>query len=104
MSGPITRASATSGWSGNATNAMASEGLDIPNKDTLFITTPMGDPEQACGRIRRLYEGKKDPMVIEIVDQISFLNPMHKKRYRYYANPGLDKKEWLVKQILRFAS
>jgi superfamily II DNA or RNA helicase len=87
-----------------ATTAMASEGLDIPNKDTLFLTTPLGDPEQACGRIRRLYEGKKDPMVIEVVDQLSFLNPMHRKRYRYYSNPGLDKKEWLVKQILRFAS
>jgi superfamily II DNA or RNA helicase len=87
-----------------ATLAMASQGLDIPDKDTLFLTTPMGDPEQACGRIRRLYEGKKDPMVIEIVDQISFLNPMHRKRHRYYSSPGLDKKEWPVKQILRFAS
>jgi len=87
-----------------ATNAMASEGLDIPNKDTLFLTTPMGDPEQACGRIRRLYEGKKDPMIVEVVDKLPFLGPMHGKRRRYYVTPGLDKKEWLVRQVLKFAS
>ena len=51
-----------------ATVQFASEGLDIPALDTLFLTTPMSDVEQAVGRIVRFHEGKKDPIVVDIRD------------------------------------
>jgi superfamily II DNA or RNA helicase len=51
-----------------ATSQLASEGLDIPALDTLFLTTPLSDVEQAVGRILRAYEGKKDPVVVDFRD------------------------------------
>ena len=51
-----------------ATVQFASEGLDIPALDTAFLTTPMGDVEQAVGRILRPCEGKKDPIVVDFRD------------------------------------
>ena len=51
-----------------ATRQFAEEGLDIPALDTLFLTTPISDVEQACGRILRPCEGKKDPVIVDIRD------------------------------------
>ena len=51
-----------------ATKQYASEGLDIPALDTLVLATPMGDVEQAVGRIQRPCAGKKDPIVVDIRD------------------------------------
>jgi superfamily II DNA or RNA helicase len=53
-----------------ATAQFAAEGLDIPALDTLFLVNPMGDVEQAVGRILRPYEGKKDPIVVDIRDDL----------------------------------
>jgi hypothetical protein len=70
-----------------ATKQYAAEGLDIPSLDTLILATPMGDVEQAVGRIQRPFEGdeerwavvdeklvrrptkgKKEPIVVDIRD------------------------------------
>jgi superfamily II DNA or RNA helicase len=51
-----------------ATVQYACEGLDVPALDTLFLTTPMSDVEQAVGRILRPFEGKKDPIVVDFRD------------------------------------
>jgi superfamily II DNA or RNA helicase len=51
-----------------ATKQFAEEGLDIPALDTLFLTTPMSDIEQAAGRILRPFEGKKDPLITDFRD------------------------------------
>lgn len=51
-----------------ATSQYAAEGLDIPALDTLVLATPMSDVEQAVGRIQRPYEGKKDPIIVDIRD------------------------------------
>lgn len=51
-----------------ATNQFATEGLDIPELDTLFLTTPVSDVEQASGRILRPAPGKKDPVVVDFRD------------------------------------
>lgn len=45
----------------------AKEGLDIQELDTLFLTTPRADVEQDIGRILRVYEDKKTPLVVDIV-------------------------------------
>ena len=88
------------------TYAMAAEGLDIPDKDTLFLMTPKADIEQATGRIRRIFSGKKDPLVVDIVDHIGFLDRFAQKRLRFYIKDDLrqDKRRWDVKEISRIAS
>ena len=51
-----------------ATSQLVSEGLDIPALDTIALTTPLSDVEQAVGRILRPCEGKKDPVVVDFRD------------------------------------
>ena len=51
-----------------ATFALASEGLDIAELDTLVLVTPCSDVVQAVGRILRPSEIKKSPLVVDIVD------------------------------------
>lgn len=51
-----------------ATSQLVSEGLDIPALDTIFLTTPLSDVEQAVGRILRPCPGKKDPVVVDFRD------------------------------------
>lgn len=46
----------------------AKEGLDDPSLDTLFFATPMSDIEQAAGRILRSHPDKKDPLIVDFVD------------------------------------
>lgn len=69
-----------------ATAQFASEGLDIPALDTLFLVTPMGDVEQAVGRIQRPYEGKKPPIVVDIRDPgVGLFEHYANNRERLYA-------------------
>jgi len=49
---------------------MMKEGLDIPELDTCFITTVHSDVEQMIGRILRIHEGKKKPLVVDIVPEL----------------------------------
>jgi superfamily II DNA or RNA helicase len=53
-----------------ATAQLLSEGFDHPILDTLFLTTPMSDVEQSSGRILRPCEGKKDPVIVDIRDDL----------------------------------
>lgn len=68
-----------------ATVQYAAEGLDVPALDTLFLTTPMSDIEQAVGRIQRPCEGKKDPIVVDFRDDtVPMLEAMGRRRDRFY--------------------
>jgi superfamily II DNA or RNA helicase len=68
-----------------ATSQFASEGLDIPALDTLILATPLSDVEQAVGRIRREFPGKKDPIVVDIRDDfVPMFEAQGRKRDRYY--------------------
>lgn len=72
-----------------ATVQFASEGLDIPELDTLFLTTPISDVEQAVGRILRPHEKKKEPVVVDFRDDaVSILKKQGEKRDRYYDGHG----------------
>lgn len=54
-----------------ATYALAKEGLDIPELDTLHLATPSKDPvtiKQSVGRIERNVEGKQQPIAYDYVD------------------------------------
>lgn len=71
-----------------ATFAMAQEGLDIPELDTCFLTTPKSDIEQTVGRITRDYADKKNPLVVDFVHPISICMGMAKKRLKQYTALG----------------
>ena len=73
-----------------ATNQYASEGMDIPSLDTLFLTTPVGDVEQAVGRILRPKKGKKEPIVVDIRDdRVTRFRKNGEARDRYYKSIGV---------------
>lgn len=71
-----------------STYQMAKEGLDIPDLDTLFFATPVGTEitiEQSLGRISREHEGKKQPMVIDFIDEnVSPCVGLYRKRLKVY--------------------
>lgn len=70
------------------TMSLAKEGLDIPSLDTLFLATPTGSDitvQQSVGRIVREYAGKKQPIVIDFVDEeIGICKSLSHKRRRVY--------------------
>jgi superfamily II DNA or RNA helicase len=68
-----------------ATSQYAAEALDIPELDTLFLTTPLSDIEQAVGRILRPFEGKKDPVVVDFRDDmVPSFQRMAETRQKHY--------------------
>lgn len=71
------------------TYQMAEEGLDIPALDTVFLTTPIGNVEQAVGRILRIVEGKKTPVVVDFVDSgFGISSGLANKRVAEYEEQG----------------
>lgn len=72
---------------------MASEGLDVPEFDTLFLATPQASIEQAVGRILRVEEGKKQPLVIDYVDrQIGICMGLFRARCKTYNRLGFQRR------------
>lgn len=68
-----------------ATSQYAKEGLDLPELDTLFLTTPLSDIEQPVGRILRVCEGKKDPIVVDFRDDmVPSFQRMAETRQKHY--------------------
>ena len=73
-----------------ATYQMAQEALDIKELDTAFFVTPVGDIEQAVGRIQRVCEGKKSPLVVDFVDKnIKSFEGSYAKRMIFYRSRGM---------------
>jgi len=73
-----------------ATVQYAAEGMDIPPLDTLFITAPQSDIEQAVGRILRPHPGKKEPIVVDFRDdKVSKFKRNGAARDRYYKRIGV---------------
>lgn len=69
--------------------AMAQEGLDIPTLDTLVLATPKTSVTQSVGRILRDAPDKKDPVVVDIVDdRIDILGAYWGARQRLYNKLG----------------
>jgi len=67
-----------------ASYSMASEGLDIPGLNTLFMVTSRKEVEQSVGRILRKIDPNVRPIVFDFVDQLpSFIN-QSKVRRRFY--------------------
>lgn len=66
----------------------ASEGVDIPQLDCLFMVTPISNPKQSVGRILREHPGKKQPVIIDFVDDVGRLKYIAGKRSEFYNNQG----------------
>ena len=74
-----------------ATYSLAKEGLDIPRLDRLFLATPKSDYAvitQSIGRIARTFEGKKDAIAYDFVDNIGGLVKVYRKRCTSYKKAG----------------
>lgn len=68
---------------------MMSEGTDLPWLDTCLLAMPRSNITQPVGRIRRLFKGKKDPLVMDIVDSTSpVFNSYAETRLRWYNSIG----------------
>lgn len=67
------------------TYGMANEGLDKKQLDCLVMATPKGNCIQAVGRIQRPLEGKKTPLVLDIVDNHSIFAKLRWKRFNFYS-------------------
>jgi superfamily II DNA or RNA helicase len=64
---------------------MASEALDIPHLDTMVGLTPMvGFIEQVVGRIVRIADDKRVPLVVDVVDNIGLFAGMARTRSKWY--------------------
>lgn len=74
-----------------ATYSLAKEGLDIPRLERLYLTTPHQDYAviaQAIGRVSRSYENKKDPVIYDFIDPITYLIRFYSRRCTTYKKCG----------------
>lgn len=68
-----------------ATYKMCGEGTNYPNWDTLVMATPHADVKQFIGRVMRKVEGKKVPVVLDLIDGDSlFANYFLSREKQYY--------------------
>lgn len=65
------------------------EGVDIPWADTLIIASPVSNVKQLVGRIRREYDGKREPVVIDVLhDGSHVFRNYGRSRERWYKEEG----------------
>ena len=77
-----------------ATGQYIGEGFNYPRLDTMLLAMPIsfeGNVEQYAGRLNRDYEGKKDVIIFDYIDQhIPVLERMYHRRLRTYKNIGFE--------------
>lgn len=67
-----------------ATYKMTSEGTNVPWWDTLVLATAKADVEQPVGRIRREWDGKQQPVVLDLCDN----------NHRVFSTFAKKRREW----------
>jgi superfamily II DNA or RNA helicase len=55
------------------TYGMAAEATDVPQWDSLVLATPRANIKQPIGRVLRELKGKKEPVILDIVDEDSWV-------------------------------
>jgi superfamily II DNA or RNA helicase len=75
--------------------SMASEGLDIPDLNTLIMITPRKEIEQAVGRILRK-DHTIQPLIIDLVDQLPSFIRQGIYRNKFYKKKGFEIKYYEV--------
>ena len=77
-----------------ATGQYIGEGFNYPRLDTMLLAMPIsfeGNVEQYAGRLNRDYEGKKDVIIFDYIDQhIPVLERMSHRRLRTYKKIGFE--------------
>ena len=73
-----------------ASYGMASEGLDIPDLNTLFMVTPRKDIEQSIGRILRKIDIENPPIIYDFVDMMPFYINQGYHRKKLYKKLNFD--------------
>jgi hypothetical protein len=78
-----------------ATPGKVRDGVDIPTKDCLIMTSPISNIEQICGRVLRVSQGKKEPLIFDIVDLAydDICRTFFKRRDYYFG------KQWNVRYL-----
>ena len=80
-----------------ASYGMASEGLDIPELNTLFMVTSRKEVEQAVGRVIRKINPNVRPLIYDFTDQIPCFVNQGRIRRRLYKKMGFEIKITEVK-------
>jgi len=73
-----------------ATYGMASEGLDIPDLNTLFLVTSRREIEQAVGRITRKINPEIRPLIFDFTDQLPCFVKQGYNRRKLYKKFGYE--------------
>ena len=77
-----------------ATGQYIGEGFNYPRLDTMLLAMPIsfeGNVEQYAGRLNRDYEGKRDVVIFDYIDQhIPVLERMYHRRLRTYKKIGFE--------------
>lgn len=73
-----------------ATYMMVGEGTDVPHWDSLCMATPRSNIRQAVGRVLRLLPDKKQPVVLDLVDDNGVLMNFHYSRLKQYYGIGAE--------------
>jgi len=72
------------------------DGIDAPWKDTLLTTSPISNINQMSGRVIRKADGKKTPLVIDMVDYgCKMISNTFYKREKFYQD-----KNWPIQYLL----
>lgn len=79
-----------------ATPGKCRDGIDVPQKDCVIMTSPITNIEQLTGRVTRNHPNKKTPIIIDMIDYgcRDMSRTMH-NRIKFY-----DKKGWPVQFLL----
>ena len=80
-----------------ATFAMASEGFDCKELDTIILSSPKSNIEQAVGRILRKRQEDRllVPLIIDIIDDFSIFSRQGDKRKKFY-----EKNDYNIENIV----
>ena len=70
------------------TYKMCSTGTDVPHWDTLVMATPRADVKQAIGRVLRAMAGKKQPVILDLVDRNAIFHGFYRARLKQYYSVG----------------
>jgi superfamily II DNA or RNA helicase len=71
-----------------ATFKMCSEGTNVPEWDTCVLCTPRADVTQPIGRILREFDGKRQPLILDLVDYDSIFQNFYVSRQKQYLSIG----------------
>jgi len=72
-----------------ATYKMTSYGTDFPHWDCAVLMTPRSDVRQIVGRVLREKEGKRTPVIFDVVDSVRLLQGYFKNRLKWYKREAL---------------